>query len=241
MIGDYDRTMRLSGILFDLDGTLADTASAERDSWPALGAVIAEHAPTVDVAELHTRYATLFTGHWTAYLEGRIDFVEYRRRRLAEALEPWQALDDELFHAYREEKRRTLERLRAFPDAVPTIRSLRARGLRVGLLTNGPSALQRAKLDVTNLRPELDAVAISEEIGVAKPAGAAFETAASLIGCAIAEVAMVGDSPEYDIAGAIAAGLPAAVLVTHGLPLAADGSIAVESLAEVPAALGLAA
>jgi FMN phosphatase YigB (HAD superfamily) len=38
---------------------------------------------------------------------------------------------------------------------------LRATGLRVGVLTNGPSELQRHKLAVTGLDGLLDAVAIS--------------------------------------------------------------------------------
>ena len=80
------------------------------------------------------------------------------------------------------------------------------RGLRVGLLTNGPATLQRQKIAVTQIKPDLDAIAISEEIGVAKPEPAAFHRAAALIGCPPAEVAMVGDSPHNDIAGALDAG-----------------------------------
>jgi phosphoglycolate phosphatase-like HAD superfamily hydrolase len=129
--------------------------------------------------------------------------------------------------------------LEPFPEAIATIRCLREHGLRVGLLTNGPSSLQRAKLAVTGLTGEFDAVAISEEIGVAKPDREAFRRAAELIGCALAEVAMVGDSPTYDIAGAVAAGLPGAVLVCNGLELSAADCTIVARLADVPAALGL--
>jgi phosphoglycolate phosphatase-like HAD superfamily hydrolase len=50
---------------------------------------------------------------------------------------------------------------------------------------------------------------------------------------------MVGDSPLYDITGAHAAGLALAVLVTRGLDVAAEGAVALETLAELPVALGL--
>jgi FMN phosphatase YigB (HAD superfamily) len=229
----------LRGVLFDLDGTLADTAGSEREAWDALAELIERHVPSVDRHELYERYTTVFEPHWAAFLEGRIGFGEYRRRRLAEAIAPWGELDDALFDAYRLEKRRGVERLRPFPDAVATIHELKRAGLRIGLLTNGPSELQRTKLAVTRLAEELDAVAISEEIGAAKPDAAAFEEAARLLACGLAELAMVGDSPVYDIAGALDAGLAAAVLVTGGTAIEADGAVADRALAEVTDALGL--
>jgi len=230
----------IRGVLFDLDGTLADTAAAEREAWPDLAAVIAAHVRSVDRSELRERYSTLFEAHWTDFLEGRIDFGEYRWNRLRDTVSPWAELDETLFAAYRTEKRRSIERLRPFPDAVPTIAALRDAGLRIGLLTNGPSWLQRRKLVVTDLARELDAIAISEEIGVAKPDPEAFNRAAAMIACEPGEIAMVGDSPVYDIAGAVGAGLAAAILIGD-LGLDAGGAIAVQSLAEIPGALGVSA
>jgi FMN phosphatase YigB (HAD superfamily) len=63
------------------------------------------------------------------------------------------------------EEGRTMKARRHTPEQV--IRKLReadrprATGLRVGVLTNGPSELQRHKLAVTGLDGLLDAVAIS--------------------------------------------------------------------------------
>ena len=225
--------MTLRGILFDFDGTLADTPGAERTAWPGVAAVIERHVPEVDRDELHRRYHALFERHWTEYLAGRIDFVEYRRRRLSEAIAPWREVDDELFEDYRTAKRHGLEELRLFDDALETLRAVRSAGLAVGLLTNGPSELQRRKLELTGIEPELDAIAISEEIGVAKPAAEAFALAAAMIGCEPPEVAMVGDSPEADIMGGAGAGLALAVLVTRGLPLEANGATVITHLTEL--------
>ena len=229
----------LRGVLFDFDGTLADTARAEREAWDTLAAVIAAHVPELDPQELHERYHSVFEPHWADYLEGRIDFGSYRRNRLREAIAPWAELDDTTFDAYREEKRRGVERLRLFDDARPALQAVRDAGLAVGLLTNGPSELQRRKLAITGLAGEIDAVAISEEIGSAKPQPEAFAVAADMIGCTPGEVAMVGDSPVYDAAGAHAAGCAVAVLVTRGLPVRAEGAVTITELGELPAALGL--
>jgi putative hydrolase of the HAD superfamily len=211
----YDPAMAFRGVLFDLDGTLVDTAAAEREAWPELAAVLGARVPGLDPDRLYLRYNSVFERHWVDYLDGRVDFGEYRRRRLTDALEPWCEVDDELFEAYRAEKRRSVERLRPFDDTVRVLRELRATGLRLALLTNGPSELQRHKLAVTGLEPELDAIAISEEIGVAKPDAEAFSRAAAMIALAPGEVAMVGDSPDADIAGGLGAGVAFTILVAQ--------------------------
>ena len=113
------------------------------------------------------------------------------------------------------------------------IDGLRAAGLRVGLLTNGPSALQRRKLAATGLDRLLDAVAISAEIGLAKPDEAAFRRAAELLGCRPAETAMVGDQLTWDVEGALRAGYRLAILVGGRTTAVPRGGVRAEALDEV--------
>ncbi len=229
----------LTGILFDLDDTLADLSAVERVVQPAIQTVLADRIPGLDLEAMAARYEEAFDRHWDAYLVSDTDFRTYRVNLLGEALAPWTELDDDLYAAYREAKVRQVDNLRPYADAVPTLRAIRAAGLAVGILTNGPSALQRRKLEITGLADEVDAVAISEELGVAKPDPAAFHAAAALLGADPAGVAMVGDSPAYDIAGALGAGLAAAVWVRRVGSGSHDGAVVVRSLGEVPPALGL--
>ena len=113
--------------------------------------MIAEHVPGVDRAELRHRYLDVLEEHYAPLAAGRIDFLTFRRNRLAAALDPWGDVSDELFERYVKEKERIADEMRPFPDAIATVRALRAQGIKVGVLTNGPSDFQRRKLEVSGL------------------------------------------------------------------------------------------
>lgn len=230
----------IRGVLFDLDDTLADSAAAEERVWTDVAEVIAAHLPGVDRAELRRRYVDALHRHYADLAAGRTDVLSFRRVRLADALEPWGELDGDLFEAYLAQKARVPEEVAPFPQALATVRALRSRGIRVGVLTNGPSAHQRRKLEVSGLGPELDAIAISEELGIGKPDPRAFALALDLLGTRAEETAMVGDSLENDVLGGIGAGLAAVVWMPGRregeLP---EGVHLARELAEVPRLLGL--
>jgi putative hydrolase of the HAD superfamily len=99
--------------------------------------------------------------------------------------------------------------LRLYPDALETLNLARTAGAdrRVGLITNGPADLQREKIRLLDLARYVDFALISGEIGVAKPDPAIFHEALRLGGVVAEEALFVGDSPEFDIAGARAAGI----------------------------------
>jgi putative hydrolase of the HAD superfamily len=230
----------LRGVLFDLDDTLADSSGADRRVWADIVELIEGRFPGLDGEALRGRYDEAVERHYRDFLDGRTDFVTFRRRRLDEALEPWGAADDELFDAYMREKARIPDVITPFPDAVATLRALRALGLRVGVLTNGPADVQGRKLEVSGLGPELDAVTISGEIGVAKPDPEAFRIALERLGTRPEETAMVGDSLENDVLGGLQAGLAEVVWMPGAragdLP---PGAHLARQIADVPRLLGL--
>jgi putative hydrolase of the HAD superfamily len=87
----------------------------------------------------------------------------------------------------------------------------------VGLLTNGPSDIQRFKLDQAGLSDAFGVVVISGEQGVGKPSPEVFLAALDPLGALPAESVMVGDSWERDIVGALGAGMRA-VWIADGRP-----------------------
>ena len=232
-------TRQLRGVVFDFDDTLADSTGVHERVWPAVVAALCRHVPRLDAAVFLERYDALMERHYERLLRGEVDFAGFRRDRLAAAIAPWADVDDELFRDYQAVKARVVDDLRLHADAVATIRHLRAAGIRVGLLTNGPSALQRRKLAVTGIEVEHDAVGISEELGAHKPAAAAFEAVLELLGCSADEAAMVGDSLANDITGALASGFAHVVWVSSAEAEPPAGAHRVRRLAEVPAVLGV--
>lgn len=233
--------MPIRGILFDFDGTVGDSWGGYDRQRDAIHGALARRVPGLDLDEFEERYVELGEHHYEVMLREGHDYDEYRRRRLADALGPWGDLDDELFAEYLELHDRAIDGLGAFPDALDTIRSLRAQGIKVGVLTNGPSELQRRKLRASGLLEELDAVAISGELGAHKPDPRAFELALRLLGTRADETAMVGDDLVNDIGGALAAGFAAVVWVERRPGELPEGAYLVRQVAEVPKILGLTA
>lgn len=142
--------------------------------------------------------------------------------------------DDELAR----EVRRTMAarqheiRYRLYDDVVPTLEVLRARGLRLGVVSN------TAK-DVTPLCTELgvcdwvDFVVSSCVVGCEKPGRLIFETALGHVGVEPGEALHVGDQPRSDALGAQSVGMHALLLDRDGM-LGHEEYERIRSLAEVP-------
>ena len=91
-------------------------------------------------------------------------------------------------------------------DAPETLAQLAGR-FRLAIVTNGPSELQRRKIERFGLAERVDWIVISGEVGVEKPDRAIFDHVRGLTGVAAERTAHIGDSLVTDVAGANAAGV----------------------------------
>ncbi len=92
--------------------------------------------------------------------------------------------------------------------------------VKLGIITNGFTELQQARLKRTGLCSHFDLIVISEQVGVAKPHRVIFEHALSLMGNPTREkVLMVGDNPDTDILGGLNAGLDTCWLNVDNKPV----------------------
>lgn len=96
-----------------------------------------------------------------------------------------------------------------FDDAVPLLVELRKRGIKTGVITNGPSILQHTKLENSGLLPYCDILVVSGDIEFDKPQPQIFEYTANKLGLKTEECLYVGDHPVNDIQGALSAGMNA--------------------------------
>jgi HAD superfamily hydrolase (TIGR01549 family) len=121
-----------------------------------------------------------------------------------------------------------------YEDTLPVLAELRARGLKLGLVSNTGRDLDAF---VSHHALVVDAAVGSGAHGKTKPHPAIFLSALDELGVRPQEAAMVGDSPDDDVAGARALGMQAFLVDREGRFPEAVGRL--PDLRALPAALGL--
>lgn len=145
----------------------------------------------------------------------------------------WRARAPEVERAYGGFRRADL-----YPDALRSIEALRAAGYRVSVIANQPAS-RTAELRAIGV--DVEVMAMSAELGVAKPDPAFYARALELMGGPRpGDVAYVGDRVDNDVLPAMAAGMRA-VRIRRGpwglldLPGDVRPALAVDSLDELVA------
>lgn len=209
--------MRYETLLFDLDHTLLDSDASEVAAYAHTMAVIG-----LDDPEHHfDRYVTINREMWRAVEAGtmRPDEVRFRRFEqftaeigidadpvaMAEAFVWGLGAHGELYDGARE-----------VLDAL-------VGQVRLALVTNGLSEVQRTRLERLDLARYFDAVIISSEVGVTKPRREIFDLAFEGLerperSCSV----MIGDSLGSDIRGGRDYGIATCWFNQHGIEAGPD-------------------
>lgn len=96
----------------------------------------------------------------------------------------------------------------AYPDAEPTLKSLKKRGCILGVIANGERIIREA-LRKLSLSQYLDDITLSEEAGVEKPDPRIYQMVIEKFGLRPQECVFVGDTIDVDLRGARMAGMSA--------------------------------
>jgi len=183
-------------VIFDLDGTLIDSAP---DIHAAANAVFADHGHSFTRAEVQG-----FVGRGAPNLVARLA----EARGLPATGPDFDALLARFLHVY--EGAQALTTL--YPGVRPALETLAARGMRLAICTNKPLAPTRAVLRHFGLEGLFPVVIGGDSLAVKKPDPAPLRAALAQAGGG--QALFVGDS-EVDAETAQAAGLPF-LLFTEG-------------------------
>lgn len=212
---------RPTTILFDLDDTLITAYRTPHQTWAA---IIAEHADAL--GEHDTAWITAhvldkvleFLAHEEGRKLWRLEGDTTRRRVVRSAFHHFNLArpqDSEPLHGV--DADRIADRFETFLEETITLKQgahslldgLRLRGVALGLLTNGSTQRQRAKLGRFDLERRFDAIQIEEEAGIGKPDPQAYVMLLDRLNAAPAQTWFVGDDPVWDVEAPRALGLVA--------------------------------
>ncbi|MGD0471777.1 MAG: HAD family hydrolase [Candidatus Velthaea sp.] len=231
-------------VLFDLDDTLHDDTTAFQEAARMVAAEVAAERG-VDpsavlgayIAQAQAFWKKLSVEHLTAGI------TDTRAQLWSDALSAVGiddiALAERCATAYTRYRADVLE---LSPGALECIEALRARGCKLGIVTNGFAETHHDKIARLGLTPLFDALFIADEMGMVKPDPAIFQHACEVLGSVPERTAMVGDRYDRDIAGAKRSGLFTVLIDVHAIPLP-DGApppdAIVATIADVLAVLPL--
>ncbi len=177
-------------LLLDLDNTLLDRAGAFR-LW-ATEFLREIGAPRDELDWILDVDADGLTNRWDV-----AEAVKERYRLRTPSIDLVESLDDSMVH-----------NCKLDPLVACALRIAADAGWVPVIVTNGSSRQQEAKILHTGLERYVADWVISEEVGVSKPNPRIFAIAAERARMRLSGAWMVGDSPEADIGGASALGLP---------------------------------
>ena len=177
----------MSVFVFDAYGTLFDVHSA-------IGRYRAEAGPDADrmsdlwrTKQLEYSWTLTLAGHYADFwtlTERALDFARARVGTVDKALKP------KLLDAY--------FKLDAFPDARATLKALKAKGHKTGILSNGSPAMLKGAVDGANVGGDLDAVISIDVLKMFKPRPEVYALVTDRFGCKPADVTFVS-SNRWDV------------------------------------------
>ncbi|HEX6710434.1 MAG TPA: HAD-IA family hydrolase [Rubrobacter sp.] len=175
-------------LLFDLDGTLAETDSLHLPTW-----VDALQPYGVEVDEEF--YKDKISGRSTGEIVRDLlpDLTDEEGRSIGDAKEA----------SFRERA----SELEALPGLADFIKQGRERGMKIALVTNAPEANVEAILAALNLRNFFDVVVLADEVEAVKPDPAPYRAALKKTGVTAAGALAFEDSVS-GISSSVAAGVP---------------------------------
>jgi HAD superfamily hydrolase (TIGR01509 family) len=166
--------------------------------------------------------------------EDEVDYMDVYRETWHRA---GMALPDDLLHEILDAEQQCWDRaVEVDRDAWHVLRWLRERGVRRGICSNAPfpPEMMRRQIASNGLAEHMDAIVLSSEIGLRKPAPQLYEVALRELGTPPERTLFAGDRVREDYEGPVALGMQAVVITRHAEDEPRDGIPTIGSLADLP-------
>lgn len=190
-------------ILFDLDDTIVTFGAVSRQAWETVCRQLSGGGAVFDAARFLESMHAVSRRYWSdpdRHRIGRLRLLETRRELVTEAFARLGMRNRGLCGAVADAYSAERDRLMAFfPGAEETLEALAHSDIRLALVTNGQSTLQRAKIDRFGLERFFPIICIEQEIGFGKPREEVYRLALKRLDTAPSDTWMVGDNPEWDV------------------------------------------
>lgn len=217
-----------AAFLLDLDDTILDDSSNIDQCWRDACAANAGELGDLDVSVVLETIRNNSRWYWSdpdRHRDGRLELEAARREVVRLALlelgitNP--LLSASIGDAYSHHRDAGMEPL---PDAIDTVRWLKASGRALALLTNGAGPAQRKKIERFSLAGFFDVILVEGEVGFGKPDPRVYQMALSRLNLTPRDAWMVGDNLEWDVASPQKLGLFSVWIdrIGRGLPPATD-------------------
>jgi len=210
-------------MLIDMDETILSAYSRPEIAWNIVATEFAGELAPLSPQQVAAAITDSARQFWAAAgAEWRLKLAEARHEvvrggfaTLAAAGKTVLPLDlairlADRFTAYRDEQ------MFVFPGAHEAIDALKARGVKLALVTNGAAEPQRAKVERFALTHRFDHIQIEGEHGFGKPEERAYLHAMDALGVTAGETWMVGDNLEWEVEAPQRLGIYAIWMDVHG-------------------------
>ena len=188
--------MSTKAVIFDLDDTLISEMEYARSGYAAVAEALAGEDTTLEGMLNGQKYTATELKKRFLNLAEESSKEVFNRFLRSVGVEDSRENVMALVKVYREHK----PEITYHKDVEATLKGLKEKGFRTGILSDGYAVTQRRKVEALHAEKDFDVIILTDEIGrdAWKPSLIGFNRISEELGVPLCEMLYVGDNPEKD-------------------------------------------